>query len=174
MFLDLSQTFHMVWLHRGLMYKMSKLQPASYCQLLVILSLGKKLQMPHEGVCWNFVSDPVGNTSGKCTRASTLHTLECWYSYNRRKVRRHIHHANRWVFGWRINHFLRTFSPVGRYLYNQGLINWESVLSYVLLLFVSLRIISLCFGNILCFFDCKKKCLPISHFPGKQSFINAY
>lgn len=52
-FLDVSQAFDRVW-HQGLIYKMSKLLPLNYCQLLESYLRNRKFRIAHEEAYSNF------------------------------------------------------------------------------------------------------------------------
>lgn len=51
-FLDVSQAFHKVW-HKGLIFKMSKVLPQNYCQLLESYLSNQKFRVIHEEACSN-------------------------------------------------------------------------------------------------------------------------
>lgn len=62
-FLDVSQAFDRVW-HEGLIYKMSKLLPQNYCQLLESYLSGRKFRVAYEETYSNFYPAQAGVPQG--------------------------------------------------------------------------------------------------------------
>jgi len=62
-FLDVSQAFDKVW-HEGLIYKISKLVPKNYCQLLESYLSERKFRVSHEEACSNFYKAIAGVPQG--------------------------------------------------------------------------------------------------------------
>lgn len=62
-FLDVSQAFDRVW-HQGLIYKMSKMLPQNYCQLLESYLSDRKFRISHEGAYTGFYSIQAGVPQG--------------------------------------------------------------------------------------------------------------
>lgn len=62
-FLDVSQAFDRVW-HQGLIYKMNKMLPHNYCQLLESYLSGRKFRVAHDGAFSAFYPIAAGVPQG--------------------------------------------------------------------------------------------------------------
>lgn len=62
-FLDVSQAFDRVW-HEGLIFKMSKMLPQNYCQLLESYLSGRQFRVIHEEACSDFYPTLAGVPQG--------------------------------------------------------------------------------------------------------------
>lgn len=78
-FLDASQAFDRVW-HQGLIFKMSRLLPGNYCQVLESYISERKFRVNDEGTHSNYHPILTGVPQGRVLAPFLF--LHCWYSRN--------------------------------------------------------------------------------------------